>query len=89
MKLEHYRRLLQHDMNRKSGLRAVPKLSNKHIEPNNYQKMSVSLAAQVRLTGDFTCNQSMLNKNASLGLGAPLLRPSWRSWLDLQRVQQT
>ena len=30
---------------------------------------------------------SRYNKIASLGLGAPLLRPSWRSWLDLQRVQ--
>ena len=26
---------------------------------------------------------------ASLGLGAPHLRPSWRSWLDFQMVQQT
>ena len=47
VKLEHYKLLLQHDLNPKTGLRAVPKLTEKHVAPNNFQKMSVKLAAQV------------------------------------------
>jgi hypothetical protein len=47
VKLSHYRLLLQHDFNPNTGLRAVPKLTEKHVHPNNFQKMSVRLAAQV------------------------------------------
>lgn len=47
VKLEHYAALLRNDLNSKTGLRAVPKLTEKHIHPNNFQKMSVSLAAQL------------------------------------------
>lgn len=49
VKLEHYAVLLRHDLNAKTGLRVVPKLTEKHIHPNNFQKMSVRLAAQVTL----------------------------------------
>jgi len=45
----HYVTLLQHDLNPQTGLRAVPKLTQKHVEPNNFQKMSVSIAAQVAI----------------------------------------
>jgi len=47
VKLEHYRLLIEHDSNLPAGLRAVPKVANQHVEPNNFQKMSVSTAAQV------------------------------------------
>ena len=41
--------LLQHDLSPSTGLRAVPKLTEKHVTPNNFQKMSVSLAAEVNI----------------------------------------
>jgi len=47
VELKNYEVLLDHDLNPKSALRAVPKLTLKHISPNNFQKMSVSIAAQV------------------------------------------
>jgi hypothetical protein len=47
VKLSHYEELLQHDLNPATGMRAVPKLTLKHVQPNNFQKMCVSLAAQV------------------------------------------
>jgi len=49
VKFDHYAVLLHHDLNANTGLRAVPKLTEKHIKPNNFQKMSVGLAAQVPL----------------------------------------
>ena len=47
VKLSHYDCLLQHDLNPQSGLHTVPKLMHKHIELNNFQKMSVCIAAHV------------------------------------------
>jgi len=47
VKLEHYRILLANNLNPVTGLRAVPKVTEKHVEPNNFQKMSVRVAAQV------------------------------------------
>jgi len=47
VKLNHYKSLLQYDVNAQTSLRAAPKLSEKHVQPNNFQKMSVSIAAQV------------------------------------------
>ena len=47
VQLKHYQTLLQLDLNPSTGLRAVPKLTERHIHPNNFQKMSVRLAAQV------------------------------------------
>ena len=35
------------------GLRAVPKLTATHVEPNNFQRMNVRLAVQVRLNPMF------------------------------------
>jgi hypothetical protein len=57
VQLKHYETLLQLDLNPSTGLRAVPKLTERHIHPNNFQKMSVKLAAQVDfvLPGRF-CN---------------------------------
>jgi len=47
VKMSDYRVLLQHDLNPTTGLRAVPKLTEMHIWPNNFQKMSVRIAAQL------------------------------------------
>ena len=47
MKFEHYAVLVRHDLNTSTGLRAVPKMTEMHIHPNNFQKMSVRLAAQL------------------------------------------
>jgi hypothetical protein len=55
VKLKHYELLYQHDLNAKTGLRAVPKLTDKHLHPNNFQKMSVSTAAQVTLFESHHC----------------------------------
>jgi hypothetical protein len=49
VELKHYEVMLRHDLNTSTGLRAVPKLTDKHISPNNFQKMSVKVAAQVCL----------------------------------------
>jgi hypothetical protein len=49
VKLDHFRLLLENDLHPTTGLRAVPKINEKHIKPNNFQKMSVSLAAQVNV----------------------------------------
>jgi len=47
VKMDHYRLLVEHDLNLSTGLRAVPEVTYKHVEPNNFQRMSVSIAAQV------------------------------------------
>jgi hypothetical protein len=49
VKLEHFQLIVQADVNKQSGLHAVPKVTEKHVRPNNFQKMSVSIAAQVNL----------------------------------------
>jgi hypothetical protein len=51
VKLKDYEVLYQHDVNAQTGLRAVPTLTDKHLNPNNFQKMSVSIAAQVVIVG--------------------------------------
>lgn len=47
VQLQHYAMLLALDLNPSTGLRAVPKLTQKHVHPNNFQKMSVRIAAQL------------------------------------------
>ena len=47
VKLSHFCDLLKLDTCH-NGLRAVPKLSANHVEPNNLQRMNVRLAVQVR-----------------------------------------
>jgi len=47
VKLSHYETLLACDLHADTALRAVPKLTLKHVDPNNVQQMSVSIAAQV------------------------------------------
>ena len=47
VKLSHFCDLLKLDTCH-NGLRAVPKLSSNHVEPNNLQRMNVRLAVQVR-----------------------------------------
>lgn len=46
MMISHFSELLKADGSH-GGLRAVPKLSPNHVEPNNLQRMNVRLAVQV------------------------------------------
>jgi hypothetical protein len=55
VKSDHFRLLLQNDLHPAIGLRAVPKITEKHIKPNNFQKMSVSLAVRVKIIRPTNC----------------------------------
>jgi len=50
--MSHFADLLKLDMCH-GGLRAVPKLTATHVEPNNFQPMNVRLAVQVGLSHMF------------------------------------
>lgn len=52
--LSHFADLLKADSCH-GGLRAVPKLSVNHVEPNNLQRMNVRLAVQVKSACSYCC----------------------------------
>ena len=41
VRLRHYEILLGQDLNPKTELRAMPKLTDNHVHPNNFQKISI------------------------------------------------
>lgn len=54
VELNHFTELLKVDSSN-GGLRAVPKLSVNHVEPNNLQRMNVRLAVQVVILCGLLC----------------------------------
>jgi hypothetical protein len=54
--MSHFTDLLKLDTCH-AGLRAVPKLTATHVEPNNFQRMNVRLAVQVLFVSSLNSEQ--------------------------------